>query len=215
MIEKILEIIFPTCCGVCGKIYKKSICPKCYYNLKNELKFNKENQENLKIYYIGFYEKTLRKLLLKFKFKESAYLANTFIEILTKNQEFIENLKKYDYIIPVPMYTTNKKIRGYNQTELLAKQINYKFNIKYQNNILLKTKQNKKQSELTEKERIENVKNVYELQKSEQIKNKNILLLDDIYTTGNTIKACKKELAKAKPKKIDVLVMAKRNINML
>lgn len=215
MIEKILNYIFPTCCGICHKIYKAWICPKCYYRLKNELKFNKENKENFNIYYIGFYEKTLRKLLLKFKFKESAYLSNTLVEILSKNQEMIKALKKYDYIIPVPMHTTNKEIRGYNQTELLAKQINNRFNIKYENNILLKIKQNKRQSELKEKERIENVKNIYELQKGELIKNKNILLLDDIYTTGNTIKSCRKELEKAHPKKIDVLVMAKRNINML
>lgn len=215
MIEKILEMIFPTCCGICRKIYNRAICPKCYYNLKNELKFSKENKENFNIYYIGFYEKILRELLLKFKFKECAYLANTFVEILSKNQEMIKILKEYDYIIPVPMYITNKKIRGYNQTELLAKQIKDRFNIKYRNDIILKIKQNKRQSELTEKERIENVKNVYRLQKQEEIKNKNILLLDDIYTTGNTIKACRKELQKAEPKKIDILVMAKRNINML
>ncbi len=215
MIEKILEMIFPTCCGLCGKIYSGSICPKCYYNLKNELKFSKENNEDFNIYYIGFYEKTIRKLLLKFKFKECAYLVNTFIDILSKNQKMIKTIKRYDYIIPVPMYTTNKKIRGYNQTELLAKKINDRFNIKCRNDILLKAKQNKRQSQLTEKERIENVKNVYQLKKQEEIKNKNILLLDDIYTTGNTIKACRKELQKAEPKKIDILVMAKRNINML
>lgn len=211
MIQKLLENIFPICCGVCGRVYKKWICPKCYYNLKNEFKFIKQKQEDFYLYFMSKYENQVRKLLLKFKFKESAYLASTLVEILNKNQKIVKELKKYDYIIPVPMHTINKKIRGYNQTEILAKEIEQKIGIKYKKDIILKIKQNKRQSELKEKERIENVKNVYKLQNKEILENKKILLLDDIYTTGSTIKSCIKELKKSKAKKIDALVIAKRN----
>lgn len=211
MIEKILETIFPTCCGICGKIYKKWICPKCYYKLKNEFKFIKQKEDNFNLYFISKYENTTRKLLLKFKFSESAYLANTFIEIMNKNKKFLQEIKKYDYIIPVPMHNINKAIRGYNQTEVIAKQMQKKFKIEYKNNILIKNKQNKRQSNLTEKERIENVKNIYKLQNENILEDKKILLLDDIYTTGSTIKACIKELQKSKAKQIDALVIAKRH----
>ena len=78
-------------------------------------------------------------------------------------------------------------------------------------NSLAKIKQNKKQSTLTEKQRTENVKDVYKLENKNEIYNKRILLLDDIYTTGSTVKACVKELKKGKPQTIDVLVIAKRN----
>ncbi len=211
MLEKIINIIFPKCCGICGKIYKEWICPKCYYNLKNELKFQKINKNNLKLYYVGFYEGKIRKLLLKYKFNDSAYLSNTFAKIINKNQKFVEIIKGYDYIIPVPMFIKNKKIRGYNQTELLAKKMEKITGTKSLVNILIKSKQNKRQSELSEKERKENVKNVYCLVNEEKIENKKILLIDDIYTTGNTMKECVKTLKKGKPKKVDCFVIAKRN----
>lgn len=212
MIEKILNIIFPTCCGICKRLYKTWLCPKCYYNLKKECKYIKLEKENFYIYCIGKYEKNIRKLILRFKFKENAYLARTFAEIISKNKEFIHNIKQYDYIVPVPMYIENKNIRGYNQTELLAKRIKESLGIDYIQDALIKAKQNKKQSSLSEKERAENVKDVYRLQNSEKLKNKKILLLDDIYTTGSTIKACREELVKSEADKIDVLVLAKRKI---
>lgn len=212
MIEKILDIIFPKCCGICKRLYKTWVCPKCYYNLKEECKYIKINEKDFCIYCIGKYEKKIRKLILKFKFREEAYLAGTFAEIIGKNEKFVQNLKRYDYIVPVPMYIENKNIRGYNQTELLAKRIKESLGIDYIQDALIKAKQNKKQSSLSEKERAENVKDVYRLQNSEKLKNKKILLLDDIYTTGSTIKACREELVKSEADKIDVLVLAKRKI---
>lgn len=212
MLEKILDIIFPPCCGICKKTYKDWICPKCYYNLKKECKYIKLKEDDFYIYCIGEYKEKLRKIILKFKFKESAYLSNTLIEIINKNKKFVNYLKEYDYIIPVPMYITNKNIRGYNQTELLAKHIKEKLEINYLKDILIKIKQNKKQSSLNEKKRMENVKNVYELRNGYLLKDKKILILDDIYTTGSTVKACRKELLKSEAKNIDVLVIAKRKI---
>lgn len=212
MLEKILDIIFPKCCGICKKTYKEWICPKCYYKLKKEFKYIKIKEDNWYIYCVGEYRENIRKLILNFKFKESAYLANTMVEIISKNKRFANYLKEYDYIIPVPMYITNKKIRGYNQTELLAKCINKKIGINYLKDIIIKVKKNEKQSSLNKANRIENVKNVYKLQNEHLIKNKKILILDDIYTTGSTIKECRKELLKSEAKKIDVLVIAKRKI---
>lgn len=209
MIEKIINLIFPNSCEFCGRIYKNWICPKCYIKIKSELKFESIKTKRFTIHFIGFYENTIRKLLLKFKFSEKAYLAELFVELITKNKEIIEKIKKYDYIVPVPMYTKNKKIRGYNQTELLAKQLEKTLKIKSKTDVIIKIKENKRQSELSEKERRENIKNVYKLQNYKQIENKKILILDDIYTTGNTISECMKTLKKAKPKKIDVLVIAK------
>lgn len=212
MLEKILELMFPNSCGICGKIHKNWICPKCYYKIKQELKYNKSKEDNFNLYYIGTYQKQIRKILLKFKFKESSYLANTIIELVCKNKNMVQNIKKYDCIIPVPMYEKNKKIRGYNQSELLAKRLGKRLQIDYITNVLIKTKQNKRQSELDAHDRIENVKNAYSIINEELIKNKNILLIDDIYTTGNTVKSCIKELRKVNINKVDVLTIAKTQL---
>ena len=209
MIEKLLNIIFPTVCGLCGKIDKRAICPKCYLRIKNEFKFYCINNNGYYLYFIGFYEGNLRELILKYKFREKSYLAEMFARIIGKNDVFIKAFREYDYIVPVPMHSKNIKLRGYNQSELLCKMISKIYGINIKNNCLFKKKENKRQSKLNLTERINNVKNVYCVENAEQIKNKKILLLDDIYTTGNTVNECIKELNKAKPSCIDVFVLAK------
>lgn len=209
MINKILKIIFPKTCVLCDKIYKNWICPSCYQSIKKEIKMMQIKYKKSNIYFMSFYEGKIRKLLLEYKFKDKAYISNFFTEIMEKDKKFQKQLKNYDYIIAVPMYYIKQKERGYNQAELLAEKIQEKFETRYLKNCLVKIKNNKKQSTLTEKERKENVKNVYKLEKD--IFQKRILLIDDIYTTGSTVKACIKELKKGKPKTIDIFVIAKRN----
>ena len=211
MIKKILKMLFPTSCTMCGKLCNTWICPKCYVLLKKNLKFYSINEKGYILYFLSFYEGTIRNLLLSFKFKEKAYIANLFVEILKKNKEFSKKIEDYDYIISVPMHKKKQANRGYNQTEVIADQLEKTLKIKHLKKCLIKIKQNQKQSTLTEKQRIENVKNVYKLENKNEIYNKRILLLDDIYTTGSTVKACIDELKKGKPKIIDVLVIAKRN----
>ena len=76
-------------------------------------------------------------------------------------------------------------------------------------NTLIKVKNNKVQSTLNQKERLENTKNVYKLINLEKINNKRVLIFDDIYTTGATINACIEEVKKANPEKTGVLTLAK------
>lgn len=211
MIQKILKIFFPTSCTMCGRLCNTWICSKCYTLLKKNLNPSSINKKEYILHFLSFYEGTIRNLLLSFKFKEKAYIGNLFVELIVKNEKISEKIKEYDYIISVPMYKKNKANRGYNQTEVIADQLEKILKIKHLKNCLIKIKQNKKQSTLTEKQRIENVKNVYKLENKNEIYNKKILLLDDIYTTGSTVKACVDELKKGKPQKIDVLVIAKRN----
>ena len=177
--------------------------------MKKELKFNTIKNNKYRIIFIGFYEGILKKLLLEYKFNEKSYISNYFIETIVKEKEIFNILKKYDCIIPVPMYKMNKKNRGYNQSEIIAKKLAKILHIEYINNYLIKIKKNKKQSLLTRIERIENVKNAYRIKDFETIKNKKVILLDDIYTTGSTVNECIKELKKARPKTVDIFVIAK------
>ena len=83
------------------------------------------------------------------------------------------------------------------------------FNIKTYNNILIKNKNNTKQSLLSREDRSKNVYGVYKIQDNEKIYKKNILLLDDIYTTGATVNECCKMLKFAGAKQVDVFTIAK------
>ena len=190
----------------CGK---KWICSKCRLQILPELKFLKSKIDKRRLLFVGFYEGKIRNLLLQFKFQEKAYIANFFAQVIKGNERFTEYLMGYDYVIPVPMHKNKKKCRGYNQAELLTKEISKAVGVKCLTNCLVKIKDNKIQSKLNKTQRKENVKGSYKIVDYTTILNKKILLIDDIYTTGSTAQACIKELQKAKPEQIDVLVMAK------
>ena len=211
MINKILDIIFPPTCGMCGKIGKKWICGKCYRKIKKDLSLKKiQLKKNLYVNYIFIYKGQLREKLLDYKFNDNSYLYRMFLEIILKDNDIRELIQNSDYIIPVPMFINNKKKRGYNQNELICEGISKNLNIVYDKNILVKTKSNKTQSLLDETERKINVKDVFEVKNSEIIRNKNILLFDDICTTSATIRECYKILKKYS-NKITILVLAKSN----
>ena len=108
------------------------------------------------------------------------------------------------------MYAKKKAIRGYNQAELLAKCLADEIGtIQYKNEILLKILDTKKQSTLNKKERSQNLIGAYKIQNAEIIQNKNIILVDDIFTTGSTANECSKMLKQAGANKICVLTIAK------
>jgi len=100
-------------------------------------------------------------------------------------------------------------VRGYNQSELLARKIATKYtNLEFKN-ILEKKLNNKVQSSLTKIERIGNVKNVYNAINKDKINNKKIILIDDIYTTGSTANECAKELKQNGAKSVIIITIAK------
>lgn len=132
-----------------------------------------------------------------------------FSEIIFSNPKVSEVLKKYDIVISVPVSRRRKMERGYNQSELIAKDICKKLNKKYSRDILIKTKNTTAQSTLNKEQRKENAKGVYEIRKQDKIKGKKVLLIDDIYTTGSTVNECSRALKQANPKEIGVATVAK------
>ena len=215
-----LVSMYPPICGICEKINKDALCPKCNLELKKQAEVNilqkEEIEENIKkekyfeeLMYIFKYEGQVRKLILDYKFNEKSYLYKTFVNFLLKNEKIFENIKKYDKIIPVPISKKRNKERGYNQSLLIAEEIANKTNLGLVNNCLIKTKNIIEQSKLNKEDRQQNIQGVYSLQNERLITNKKILLVDDIYTTGSTVNECCKILQQANPKTIGVLVLAK------
>ena len=205
-------------CGICGKINKNYLCQECTKSIvkleKNELTLY-NNQENFynKHMYIFNYEGIIRKSILNYKFNDKAYIYRTFEKIILNNKKICDFINSYDIIIPVPIHNKRKLKRGYNQSELIIKQLlkDEKKIEKYKNNILTKTKNNPKQSTLSKIDRASNVINAYKInvKKANILVNKKILIFDDIYTTGNTIKECAKQISQYNPKEIGTLTIAK------
>lgn len=217
-LEKILEYIFLPTCGVCGEVEKNYLCEKCRIELERYMIIEKENSNNKKktIFnnkiekiHVFEYKNTIRKLILQYKFNDKSYLYKTFCEFIVKNKKLFDFIKSYDIIIPVPIHKTRMRERGYNQSELITKELAEKTGIKFYTDVLIKVKNNKVQSTLSAEEREKNAKNVYKLNNPQKIYNKKVLIFDDIYTTGATINSCIEELEKASVKQIGILTLAK------
>lgn len=212
-LDCVLNFIFPPVCGICLKTSKKYICEECMelIKFKSLNKIDTYNNKNFKEHlYILKYEGIIRQRILDYKFKEKSYLHRSFSEMILNSKENIEFIKKYDVLIPVPIHKYRMKIRGYNQSELIAKDLVYQIrNIKLQNRVLIKTKNIVAQSSLNKKQREYNIEDAYEIKNVEKIVNKKVLLLDDIYTTGSTVNECAKVLKESGCKEVGIVTIAK------
>lgn len=212
--NEILDSIFPPVCGVCGKINRNWLCDNCKNRIDKleesidiDIQLSKVHFE--KLIYIFKYKGLIRKLILKYKFNDCAYLYNFFGAIILNKEKYCRILKSYDIIIPVPMYEKKKAERGYNQTELISKEIALKLDIKLGKNVVQKVKNTKVQSTLSREERKQNIKNAFSVNNKEDIINKRVIIFDDIYTTGETVNELSRVLKESGAKEILIFVLAK------
>ena len=207
----LLDILFPPKCCFCGKIEKKYLCKKCEIQL-NKLKkdkIEKKKNDYFDYHLYGYeYKDEIRNQLLSLKFNDKPEISKTFANLLLNNKKICGFLKKYDIIIPVPMYRKKQILRGYNQSGEIAKIIGKNLNIEYCEDVLFKTSETKTQSNLNAKERKLNVKNAYMCKNMQKIKEKSVVLFDDIYTTGSTARECSKMLKIAGANTIAVFTLA-------
>ena len=189
IINKVLDFIYPPKCIFCGKESTDYICKvhleevEKLYNLKVI-----KRKDKVELISLFKYDNLIRDLLIDYKFNEKVYYYNSFIKFIINNQKLLYYLKTYDIIIPVPIHRKRMKERGYNQADLIAKKIANILKIDYIK-LVQKNINNKPQSSLDKRLRKTNVENVYGINdkyKNTIISNKKILIIDDIYTTGNT-----------------------------
>lgn len=201
--EEILDILYPykNKCIICDSDFY-GICPLCSKRIKRV-----KNHEDIISY--GYYNGVLKKLILEFKYNKNftagKILSNYLCDLIKDNISYV------DCIVYVPSSKKALKSRGFNQCEFLAKEVGKRLNIevvdciKKHNNI-------KEQKSLSKEERYENIINAFFIDDDIKIKNKNILLIDDVTTTGATVLACQNLLKKHKIKTIKILTLAKSYI---
>lgn len=212
--ENALNFLFPKTCIICGKINENSVCENCKRRIKKYEKFILVNKNNSEIYFDYFlhcysYKGLIRNILLKYKFQGQAYICNFFAKMLLNCKKTYDFFSFYDIMIPVPMEKQKKLVRGYNQTELIVDIIAKNTQISNGKNVICKIKNTKTQSLLNYNERQNNIKNAFCVRQIENVKNKRIILFDDIYTTGATVNEISKILKENGAEKILVLVIAK------
>lgn len=155
------------------------------------------------------YSDKVRESVIRFKFHSKVgnckFLAFAMIKAFENYRE------KYDMIVPVPISLKRKMQRKYNQCELLAEEISKNTGITCKN-MLVKIIDNPAQHDIASVYKNENVKNAYKVNPDFKIQGKRILLIDDVCTTGNTLKECAKTLLESGAKSVICLVIALANL---
>ena len=208
LFEKFLNIAFPKRCPCCERVIANSdiLCSECSKELK-DIVYRKYATGGYPCVSAVAYDGVFAKAILKFKFegkKQYSHQLATLIADAVK-KEYSEEI--FDYITYVPLHKVRLRSRGYNQSELLAKSLSEILGIPAIET-LRKTRNNEPQHTMNAKKRSENVKGAYRVIDKNLVEGKNILLLDDIITTGNTLGECAKTLDKHLPRSINCVTFA-------
>jgi ComF family protein len=111
-------------------------------------------------------------------------------------------------MVPVPLHPKRKKERGFNQAQIIAKELARIKGIELGDGMLVKIKNVPPQTSLRIEERVENVSGAFDVVEGEKIRGKGVLLVDDVYTTGSTIRECSSVLKNAGVKEVKALTVA-------
>ncbi|MDR3148790.1 MAG: ComF family protein [Oscillospiraceae bacterium] len=192
----ILSLIFPEKCAFCGKALKTiGVCDTC----KTELPWwggCEELADGLKITAPLKYEGKARFALLNFKFHGRKNHARTFADLMEVCIQNHYGADSFDAVTFVPLHWLRRLKRGYNQTELLANALSRKFGVQVLKT-LTKPKRAKANSGLNSAQRAGNVTDAFRIKCSSGVSGKRILLIDDVCTTGATLRETAKILIQA------------------
>ena len=179
------------------------LCSECFA----QIEFMKPH---LGIHCVSVYEGILRTAIHRLKFKKRRTLAEPLGILLVKylGRDPTLEVKALDIIIPVPLHRKRERERGFNQAKLLANVISRYYEIPVIS-ALERTKDTKAQFDLPRKERFKNVTGAFRVSNIKAVYNKRVLLLDDIYTTGSTIRECSKALRIAGARRIETLTLSR------
>ncbi len=223
MFQDIINLFYPNICQICdAELYKnqKILCTNCV----NELpitNFHLDNENPVKKVFYGrvpienatsllvFKKKSsVQKLIHRLKYRGhqeiGSYLGAWTGAELAKTNSY----QAIDLVIPVPLHKKKLRARGFNQVEEFGKEIASALNIPYIDDVLLKTSFSATQTLKTRLARWGNIEESFVMLNSEKIKDKHIMLVDDLITTGATLEACADVLLEVENVKISIVTMA-------
>lgn len=207
--NQIFSLFYPNLCAGCHVDlvrHEKIICLSCWETLpktnfhlreKNPVaqKFwGKINIQHATSFYYFNKEGRLQQILHALKYRKQFDVGILLGQKMGVDLLYADWIKNIDLIIPIPLSKEKMRTRGYNQSESIALGLSAVLNIPVQINAVLRVKNTASQTNKNIAERMENVKDAFAVQDAEKLKNKHVLLIDDVLTTGATLEACAREL---------------------
>lgn len=191
-------------CPVCGRFYHQAaaaghLCGQC---LERQPAFSRHRS-------LGPYSGRLKELILLFKYKGCESLSRVLALMAYEHLAEDGLFEGLDFILPVPLHRKREKHRGFNQAELLGRALSGLSDIPLLPRVLIKVRNTPAQVSLEAAEREKNLRGAFEVRKAGKIAGRTVLLVDDVYTTGSTLKECATELLRAGAREVRALTMAR------
>lgn len=212
-----LDILFPSVCLSCRRHEgdaSEVICKNCF----DAIRFNRIYSELSGTLILGaaasYDDVAVRNLIHALKYENLPSAAKPLAELIIKHVEYSALRKLIEpeksVIVPVPLHPARLRARGYNQSELIAGRLGTYFNIPVATSILKRVRNTSPQIEMKSRDaRAENLRGSFSLNPNHELTAATIILVDDVYTSGSTIKEAAKALRALKLEKIIVLVAAR------
>lgn len=222
--KTIIDALYPRRCPICHEIVtpagglicsfclakihiiRNPVCKKCGKEVLNsEIEYCFDCNNNKRTFNYGLaltrYDDLIKQSITSIKYgNKREYLDFYSAAICQRFKKQIRNMK-VELLVPVPIHKKRRRVRGFNQAEILAQGIGSTLNIPVVLDGLIRNKNTDPQKQLGSKERLKNLEKAFTVKKS-CFKGKQILLVDDIYTTGSTIEACSRVLKDSGAKNI-------------
>lgn len=205
ILSDFVELFYPRTCITCHEALVKGeeqICVKCLLNIpKTNFHLYPDNKLEMRcwgrfrfnrISSFFHFEKgsDFQHLLHELKYHDNREIGRIIGKFAGYDLMESPDFKNSDLIVPVPLHPNKLKKRGYNQSEEIAYGLSEAMNIPVDSTHLLRKEENSTQTKKGFYERFENTFGIFDIKNPEDWKNKTILLIDDVITTGSTIEAC-------------------------
>ncbi len=156
------------------------------------------------------YQDKMIYLIHQFKYQQKIFLARNFAQLFLQQNNISAQNQHPDLLLPVPLYQSKIKQRGYNQANEIARFLSQQLNIELNYQLIKRVIDTKSQRHLKSDARRKNVENAFTLTSDNTlIKNKHLVIIDDVMTTGSTVNAIAKLLKTAGATRVDVWTIAR------
>ena len=236
--EGLISLLLAADCGVCQhplepsnitfvcidcwskiKWLKDPYCSKCSRPLSSTFKSiptflcpecRRQNVHFNRAFIPTLYEGVMKKVIHLLKYNKKTGIMRTLEKIIRSYLNCLNSsFPCLDLVVPIPLHRKKLRERGFNQAELIAKVVAKHLQVRLTKGNLKRTKATISQTSLDRKERKRNLREAFTVKNRDEFQAKNVLLVDDVYTTGTTIKEAAKVLKQARVKDVYVFALAR------
>lgn len=191
----------PPFCKKCGRpgVRQGGTCGSCH---KDTYYFDAS-------YAVSVYDGIMRECIHKFKYRNGAALEGFFKDMMCRFAERHIEMQRFDWLAPVPLHSVKQRERTFNQSKILSLHLSRRFGVPTLRNNLIRIRQGRPLMMLSKEKRLEDISGAFTVKDASLVKDRSVLLIDDVFTTGATANECSRVLKEAGAGVVEVFTLAR------